>query len=107
MTHADGEFLIVRLIICNDGKKSRTISASGMKILDSQEREYRSSTSGGTALVMSGDKNAEFSLSEIHPDLPKTITIVFDLPVGKNDLNLKVSSGGLGGSAILPLSLAI
>ncbi len=107
MTQADGEFLIVRLIIRNDGKKTRTISASAMKIIDSQEREYRSSTSGGTALVMSGDKNAEFSLSEIHPDLPKTITIVFDLPVGKNDLNLKISSGGLGGSAILPLSLAI
>ncbi len=47
-TYADGEFLIIRLILRNDGKKARTISASMMNIVDSQEREYSVSSKGTT-----------------------------------------------------------
>lgn len=106
-TYADGEFLIIRLIVRNDSKKARTISASMMNIIDSQEREYSVSNKGTTALQMNGDQTVEFLASEIQPGLQKTITIVFDVPAGANNLSLKVPSSGWGGSAILPLSLAV
>lgn len=106
-TYADGEFLIVRLVVQNNSKRARTISTSMMNILDSQDREYSASSKGATALQMNGDKTVEFLASEIQPGLQKTITIVFDLPAGGSELRLKVPSGGWGGSAILPLSLAV
>ena len=104
---ADGEFLVVRLVVRNDSKKSRTISASGMTILDSQEREFKTSSQAGTALLMSGDRTAEAFVTEIHPGLEKVITIAFDVPPGAKDLSLKVPSGGFGRPAILPLALAL
>ncbi len=62
---------------------------------------------GRQTLQMKGDQTVEFLASEIQPGLQKTITIVFDVPVGANSLSLKVPSNGWGGSAILPLSLAV
>ena len=105
-TGADGEFLIIRLLVRNDGKKSRRISASVMTIIDSQEREYSVSDKGQAALTMNGDQTVEFLVSEIQPGLQKIITIIFDVPPGVNNLSLKIP-GGWGGGTILPLSLAI
>lgn len=105
-TYPDGEFLIIRLIVRNDGKKSRTISASMMTLIDSQEREYSVSNKGQTALQMNGDQTVECFVSEIQPGLQKIITIIFDVPRGVNNLSLKIP-GGWGGETILPLSLAL
>jgi tetratricopeptide (TPR) repeat protein len=105
-TDADGEFLIIRLIVRNEGKKARTISASMMTIIDSKEREYSVSSKGQTALTMNGDQTVEFLVSEIQPGLQKIITIIFDLVPGVNNLSLKIP-GSWGGVTILPLSLAI
>lgn len=103
---ADGEFLIIRLLVRNDDKKSRTISASMINLIDAQEREFRASSSGSTALIMSGDKTAEFLATEVQPGLQKNISIVFDIPPGATDLKLKIPSGLFGKPVILPLSLA-
>lgn len=104
---ADGEFLIIRLLVRNDDKKSRTISASMINLIDAQEREFRASSSGSTALIMSGDKTAEFLATEVQPGLQKNISIVFDIPPGATDLKLKIPSGLFGKPVILPLSLAL
>ena len=104
---ADGEFLIVHLFVRNDSKKTRTISASAMTILDAQEREFRTSSHGSSALLMSGEKTSEVLVTEIHPGLEKAISIVFDIPPGDGELKLKVPSGGFGSPAILPLALAL
>lgn len=102
-TDADGEFLIVRLLVRNESKATRTIGASQMEILDAAGREFRTSSEGGTALAMSGDKTAEFLMTEVQPGLEKRISIVFDVPPGAKNLKLKVPSGGFGQAAILPL----
>ncbi len=104
---ADGEFLIIRLLVRNDDKKSRTISASMINLIDHQEREFSASSSGSTALIMSGDKTAEILATEVQPGLQKNISIVFDLPPGATDLKLKIPSGLFGKPVILPLSLAL
>lgn len=106
-TYADGEFLILRLLVRNDNKKARTISVSTMTIIDSLEREFSVSNEGNMALQMNGDRTVEFLVTEVQPGLQKVITIVFDVPPGTNNLSLKVSSGGWGGTAVLPLSLAV
>ena len=105
-TYADGEFLILTLIVRNDSKKARTISASMMTLIDSQEREVSVSDKGKTALIMNGDQTVEVFMSEVQPGLSKVIRVVFDVPPGANDFNLKIVSGGWGGTAILPLVMA-
>lgn len=106
-TYADGLFLIIHLIVRNDGKKARAISASIITIFDSTGCEFSVASNGMTALQMNGDQTVEFILTEIQPTLAKLITIVFDVPPGAKDLSLKVPSGGWGSSVTLPLSLAI
>lgn len=100
---ADGEYLIVRLLVRNDSKKTRTIGASQMSILNGAGQEFQSSSEGSTALMMTGDKSAEFLLTQVQPGLEKRISIVFDVPPGSKNLKLKVPSGGFGQPAILPL----
>ncbi|MBD1834301.1 DUF4352 domain-containing protein [Cyanobacteria bacterium FACHB-472] len=106
-TYADGVFLIVCLIVRNDSKKTRTISASAMTIIDKEGREFSSSSSGSTALTLSGDKTSELISTEIQPGLQKRISIVFDIPPEALDLKLKIPRGGFGKPAILPLALAL
>ncbi len=106
-TYADGEFLIITLVVRNEDKKSRTISVSEMTLVDSEEREFSTSSEGGTALSLSGVERAEFLLTEIQPGLEKRISIVFDIPPNAKDLKLKVYSGLFGKPTLLPLSLAL
>ncbi|MFM6453098.1 MAG: DUF4352 domain-containing protein [Planktothrix sp.] len=105
-TTASGEFIIIRLIVRNDSKKTRTISASMITLIDHEDRQFSTSSEGATALTMSGDETAEFLLTEIQPGLEKRITIVFEVPLTSKDLKLQIPSGIFGKSTILPLSLA-
>lgn len=106
-TYPDGIFLIIRLIVRNDGKKTRTISTSMMTLIDSKECEYNTSSTGSTALTMTGDNTVEILLTEIQPGLQKSISIVFDIPPTATDLKLKIPSGVFRKPVILPLSLAL
>jgi hypothetical protein len=103
---AGGEFIIIRLIVRNDSKKTRTISASMITLIDHEDRQFSTSSEAGTALTMSGDETAEFILTEIQPGLQKRITIIFEVPLTSKDLKLQIPSGIFGKSTILPLSLA-
>lgn len=100
---ADGEFLIVRLIVRNDSKATRTIGASFMTIIDAQGHEFSTSSNGCMALAMGGDKSAELLLTEVQPGLQKKISVVFDIPPGLKNLKLKVPSGILGSPVYLPI----
>ncbi|MEP6579705.1 DUF4352 domain-containing protein [Microcoleus vaginatus GB2-A3] len=106
-TFADGEFVIINLVVRNEDKKSRNISASMMTLIDSEGREFQTSSTAMTALTMSGEQKAELWPTQIQPGLDKDITIVFDIPPTAQDLKLKVPSGLFGQPAILPLSLAL
>lgn len=105
-TYANGKFVIVRLIINNNGKKPQSIFLE-MNLVDKEEREFSYSTSGKSALMMSGDETVEIIASEVQPGLQKNISIVFDIPVEAEDLKLKIPNGLFGKPVILPLSLAL
>jgi hypothetical protein len=78
-----------------------------MTLIDSEEREFRVSSEGNTALLGNGDQTVECWMSELQPGLSKTVKIVFDVPPGASDFSLKVMSGGWGGTTILPLAMAV
>lgn len=105
-TYANGKFVIVRLIISNNGKKPQSMFLE-MNLVDKEEREFSYSTSGKSALMMSGDETVEIIASEVQPGLQKNISIVFDIPVEAEDLKLKIPNGLFGKPVILPLSLAL
>lgn len=102
-THADGQFLILRMQVHNGSNSTRTISTSGMVVIDEQGREFAQSAEGQTALAMSGDQTAEFLMSQIQPGLTKNISVVFDVPPEAKDLKLRITGGGLfsGETAVL------
>jgi hypothetical protein len=100
---ADGEFLIVRLVVRNDSKATRTIGATFMTVVDAKGHEFSTSSDGCMALSMSGDKTAELLLTEVQPGLEKKIAVVFDVPPGSKNLTLKVPSGLLDSPAYLPI----
>jgi len=98
---ADGEFVIVRLLVENNSKETRTISVAAMKIETPDGYTYESDSKAMTALMMSGDKTAEM-ISEVHPGLDKHVSVAFDVPPGSQGLNLVVTSAW-GKTAIVPL----
>ena len=105
-TYANGKFVIVKLTVSNTGKKPQSMF-SNMYLLDKLEREFSYSSSGKSALLMSGDQTVEILESEVQPGLQNNISIVFDIPVGAEDLKLKIPNRLFGKPVILPLSLAL
>ena len=94
-TPADGEFVIVSLLAGNDSKESHTLTTSLIKLLDSQGREFSTSSKGTTALMMSGDKTVDLGLTQVQPGLIKVITLVYDIPPSSKDLKIKIPAGSL------------
>lgn len=101
-THASGRFVILRLIATNESKKTREISLSSATLTDSAGNSYQTSSEGETALSMTGDREAEFLLSQIQPGLDKYIKVVFDVPPDRRTFTLHIPhsmfSGGEEGT---------
>lgn len=104
-TYADGVFYIIRMAITNNGKSARHMSASFKTLIDSEGREFQTSSKGETALSFSGDQSTEFLVSQFQPGVQTTVSIVFDVAPNADDLKLKVGGGMFGGGVYLPLEL--
>jgi Domain of unknown function (DUF4352) len=96
-TQASGRFVILQMFVRNETNKTREISLSRATLIDSSGNAYDTSSEGGTALTLSGDKEAEFLLSEIHPHLQKYVKIVFDVPADRKAFTLRIPHGLLSG----------
>lgn len=107
---AQGRFVIVRTVVANEQNDAIHFSSATTKLVDSNNREYSTSTPGETAWVMfykdSSDDNA--LLSSINPGNKGYYVLIFDVPpsVPLDDLKLKVSAGFTGGYMILPFNFA-
>ncbi|MBD2261082.1 DUF4352 domain-containing protein [Pseudanabaena sp. FACHB-2040] len=104
-TYADGVFIILCFNVHNDGKKARSVSLSMMNLIDSEGREFNSSSDAQLALLTKGDQTAEMLMSEIQPGVTKTVTVVFDISKSSTDLKLRIPCGLFGGFAYLPFEL--
>lgn len=96
-TRAAGRFVVIEMLVRNESKKAREISLSSSTLIDAQGNSYSTSSEGETALMMSGDKEAEFLLSELQPGLQKFLKITFDVPAGKKKFTLKIPHSVFGG----------
>jgi hypothetical protein len=96
-TKPSGRFVILTLVVQNESHKTREIALSQATLTDSSGDTYSTSSEGETALLMSGDKSAEFLLSEIQPHLTKYLDIVFDVPTGRKAFTLTIPHGMLSG----------
>jgi uncharacterized protein (UPF0333 family) len=107
-TKADGVFIIVKLVVQNASKEGGTVATTLMKLIDSGGREFDTSSSGTTALVMSGDDTAELFMGEINPGITKQFTLIFDVTENAKDFKLKIPAAtfSLGKEALLPVPKA-
>jgi hypothetical protein len=92
-TQADGVFVIVRLITVNTDKETHQVTTAMMKLQDSKDREFDTSSKGTTALVMSGDQTADLGMAEVQPDTPKRFSLVYDVPQNASGFKIKIPSG--------------
>ena len=105
---AQGRFVIVRTRVFNGQNDAISFTSASSRLVDSNNREYSTSTPGETAWMMFyHDSSSENSLlSSINPGTEAYYTLIFDVPpsVPLSDLKLKVSAGFTGGYMILPFN---
>ncbi|OFX81530.1 MAG: hypothetical protein A2X20_06180 [Bacteroidetes bacterium GWE2_40_15] len=77
-TSQSGTYVIVNVTIKNSGKDTVTVDSSLFLVTDNQDREFKYSTDGQTALMATGNEN--FFLKQINPGLSVTGDVVFELP---------------------------
>ena len=101
---AQGEFIIVHLIVANNKNEKITMNTAAFKLVDAQGREYSHSTSAENALTLSKQGQA-FKFQAINPGIITDGSIVFDVPSGLSDLKLQISSNISGKQGYLPLQV--
>jgi hypothetical protein len=92
-------FLIVDFTIENLGKETETVMTNDFKIVDANGRQFRSSSEGNTALMMSG-AGKDFIISELHPGIQKKMKTVFEVPISllEQGMTLVIPEKGFGGN---------
>ena len=101
---AQGEFIIVHLIVANNKNEKITMNTAAFKLVDAQGREYSHSTAAETALNVS-KQGQSFKFQAINPGIITDGCIVFDVPSGLSDLKLQISSNISGKQGYLPLQV--
>ena len=101
---AQGEFIIVHLIVANNKNEKITMNTAAFKLVDAQGREYSHSTPAENALTLSKQGQA-FKFQAINPGIITDGCIVFDIPSGLSDLKLQISSNISGKQGYLPLQV--
>ena len=86
---ADGEFLIVSVEVENVGKSAEYLMDSFVKLIDDQDREFSPSTMASIYLKPQG---SALMFETINPGIVKKGKIVYDVPVGLNVVNVRISS---------------
>ncbi len=88
---ADGVFLLVNMTIRNNDTETRTLDGSLFKIKDTGGTEYEHSSSGSTALMLSGGK--PLFLKQCQPKIPTAGILVFEVPDQSSPYVLELSGG--------------
>lgn len=102
---AQGEFIIVSVIVSNHQKEKITADSNMFKLVDENGREYVHSTEGETALQLSSKQDKVFSLKAINPGITAQGFLVFDVPAGLKGLKLEARGGITGDKGTLPLQV--
>ena len=87
---ADGVFLVIDLIMENNGKESVQIISDYFKLIDSQERKFESDNQAWIYL----DENV--FLKQLQPTIPTKGQIIFDIPTNSETYTLEVTDSIFG-----------
>ena len=85
---ASGVFVVIKIGAELTGKTSGTVDSTQFEVIDSQNRTFKASTEGQTALIMSGKE--ELFLKQVNPNVPIQGYIVFDVAKDAAGLKLKI-----------------
>ena len=101
---ANGVYVIVELTIENKKDETKTFSDEAAKVIGGNGKTYSTDSDGTIAAIGSGEDTLIFA--DMQPDVPKTGTLVYDVPVGKaKGSMLEVSDLFGGGEAYIDLGL--
>jgi hypothetical protein len=103
---AQGKFVVVSIAVSNGQKDAITLDCNNFKLIDDQNREYRYSTEGSTAIQMSAG-NANGFLTNVNPGIVTTIKVPFDVPKDVQGLKLKARGGFTGKEITVPLKVEL
>ncbi len=85
---ADGEFLVLDVEIENIGKSANILSDSFIKLVDDQGREFTADTAASIYL----EQGAALSFYDtVNPGIVKKGKVIFDVPVGLDVVNVRIS----------------
>jgi len=101
---ASGIYVVVGLTIENTKDESKVFSESAAKLAATDGTSY--STDTDATIMSAGDGQDPLFLTEMHPDLPVSGTLIFDVPPTKTQgALLEVSDLFGGGEAYIALGL--
>ncbi|MBI2549143.1 DUF4352 domain-containing protein [Candidatus Woesearchaeota archaeon] len=100
---ADGIFVIVDVEVSNTAKSAKYLTNSFVKLIDEQSREFSPNTAAAIYLKPEG---SALLFEQINPGITKKGKIVYDVPEGVNNFNVKITSNLLS-SNIYNLKLTI
>ena len=94
----------MELTIENKKDETKTFSDEAAKVIAGNGKKYSTDNDGTFAAIGGGDET--LILADMQPDVPKTGTLVYDVPVGKaKGAMLEVSDLFGGGEAYIDLGL--
>jgi hypothetical protein len=103
--NAQGEFIVIRLIVSNNQNDAITMDANSFKIIDDKNREFSHSTQGDMALAASSNKKEIIFLKKINPGITTDGYLVFDVPSDISGAKLQVRGGLSGEKGMLPIEV--
>ena len=96
-----GEFIIVTLNVKNIGNEQQSFFTSNQKLLDSNGRQYGSSSDADMYLNSGGGAS---TFSEINPGNAVQAKVAFDVPVGTTAKAVEVHDSMMSGGTTVALS---
>ncbi len=96
---AGGEFIVISVEVENIDDSAHYISSSDLKIIDEEGREFSSNTMA--AIYLENEDNLNFE--QINPGIIKDGKVVFDVPIGLENLQLRISNGLFDGYSYVAL----
>lgn len=100
---ADGTFVVVEITIENTKDETKTFVEDAARFVTNEDKKYDADTE---AAIMASEEGDTLFLKEMHPDLPTTGQLIFDVPPTKTKGGLlEVSDLFGGGEAYFALGL--
>lgn len=91
--HAQGVFIVFQASVEEVSGQAGSLDTSQINLIDSKGRSYKPSDEGSVFAAVGIDKVLTFK--QLNPNVPATVTCVFDVAADATGLKAEINSGGL------------